>query len=144
MKAVYVFALVVLLYACQRPLVVQNHTKETIYKDSLVLVPGGQVTNTIYYDSLKIIPIDHWYEHTDTTSKTQLRYMMDRLGRLNMQAKCPPDTIKVRHTHTIEQTNDVHVKEIKYIPWWMYLCAFIQVPFSIIGLVYMVGRNNRL
>lgn len=144
MRTLLVFAIAVLLYACQRPLFIQSYNKDTVYKDSIVLVPGGEVVKSISYDSLGLLRVGEWYEQTDSVSKANLRYMMDRLGRLNMKAVCPPDTVRVRHTHTIERTNDVQIKEIKHIPWWMYLCTFIQLPFSIIGLVYMIGRNNRL
>lgn len=109
--------------------------KETIIRHDSIL-PGAVVYDTLvwhhYHDSLVAIP--KYKIIRDSSGLAELRYQVDRYGRLLMQCSANPRVLEVieRHLNTV-QTQVDEVK-VPFIPWWLYLLIGLLVLALLVSL----------
>lgn len=110
---------------------ITNHTTEVIRRDSVI--QGASVTNTIYKDSIVLMPVNKWHYVKDTSGIASLRWYKDAYGNIQMQCDANSRLVElVRKEMKVNSiTNSKSVKEVKYIPFWIWLIIGALILFGL-------------
>ena len=105
--------------------------------DTTIYLPGAVVRDTL--PGVFIHARDSVFTErivTDATGRAELRYIRDALGRLQVEARCKPDTIVVQRVR--ERIVDRAV-ETPHPPWWRHtLIGFGIGIVCTIGLILVI------
>lgn len=112
------------MLSCKRDQIMNTSTREIIRKDSLIFLPGATVEKAILIDSLGKLETGKIYEHFDSLNRVQLSYMRDKFNRLNLSAKCSPDTVYAPVTIIHEKSLETITKPpvvVEVTPKWVWI-----------------------
>lgn len=136
MKILIFLVTAVLLAACRPAQFLAERTIER--RDTTIYLPGATVRDTL--PGVVIHSRDSAFFHTervvtDATGKAELRYIMDELGRLRIQARCKPDTV---HVARIQERIVERPVAVEAPPWWRWVLAGLVVGL-VLALVVRLG-----
>lgn len=147
MKLLYVIILFALLVACHPirsltpvpPPIVSEHIIER--HDTTIYLPGAMVRDTL--PGVVIHSRDSAFFHTehvrtDATGKAELRYIIDELGRLRIQARCKPDTVRL--TQTRERIVERPVEQAHGWAWWQWTLVGLSAGLVLALVVKLALR----
>lgn len=113
------------------------YERTIVHSDTTIYLPGAVVRDTL--PGVVIHARDSVFTErivTDATGRAELRYIRDALGRLQVEARCKPDTIVVQRVR--ERIVDMAV-ETPHPPWWRWaLIGFGVGVICTLGLILVI------
>lgn len=96
-----------------------------IYKDTII--KGATVRDTIPVLTTETIIL------RDTTGRAELRFYKDAYGRTVAQCAALDQIVQNFNKETIKEKTEI--KEVKFVPWWLYSILGVTIFLSIVGLL---------
>lgn len=118
--------------------------KQIIIRDSII--SGATITKVIKRDSLIQLP-GEMRTYIDTSGKAELTFFRNAYGDLVVKCEAKDQTIKALNKEVRESDKEiqVHTKEVKFVPWWIYVLigglSLLSIP-GIFKLIKMISSGG--